>query len=63
MHHLVDNVNIVFESGKILLTIFIDFKKAFDTAEFELLLHRLSDLGMRDNCLQLYRSYLHGRSV
>ena len=48
---------------KFSLTIFIDFKKSFDTIDFELLLRRLSDLGIRDNCLQWFISYLHERSM
>ena len=63
MHHLVDNVNIAFERGKIPSTVFIDFKKAFDTVDFELLLRRLNDLGIRDTCLDWFRSCLHERSM
>ena len=60
---MVDNINIAFESGKIPLTIFIDFKKAVDTVDFELLLCGLSDLGIKDNCLRWFRSYLRGISI
>ena len=63
MHHLVNNIIILFESGKNPLTILIGFKKAFDTVDFELLLRRLSYLGIRDSCLQWFRSYLHGSSM
>ena len=45
------------------MTIFIDFKKAFDTVDFGILLDRLSKLGIRNKCLSWFESYLRGRSV
>ena len=63
VHHLLDVLNNVFESGSTPLTIFIDFKKAFDTVDFELLLERMSHLGIKGNSIDWFRSYLYGRSM
>ena len=63
VHHLLDVLNNVFESGSTPLTIFIDFKKAFDTVDFELLLDRMSHLGIKGNSIDWFRSYLYGRSM
>ena len=63
VHHLLDVINGALEKGLIPLTIFVDFKKAFDTVDFELLLCRLSSLGIKDVCLDWFKSYLYGRST
>ena len=55
-------INIAFESGKFPLTIYTDFKKALNTVDFELFVRRLSDFGIRDNYLHLFRSYLYRKS-
>ena len=43
------------------LKILIDYSKAFDTVNHEILLRKLDCYGVRDNCLQLLRSYLKDR--
>ena len=40
VHSLCDTVNKCFERGEIPLTVFIDFRKAFDTVDFNILLKR-----------------------
>ena len=61
--YLLDCVNSALENNLIPLTIFIDLKKAFDTVDFEVLLKRLRNLGIKDTALSWFRSYLCGRSM
>ena len=42
--------------------VFIDYKKAFDLIDHGLLLEKLKAYGVRDNELDLLRSYLSGRT-
>ena len=62
-YHLMECVNSALERNLNPLTVFIDFKKGFDTVDFNLLLSRLACLGVREKCLDWFRSYLHGRSI
>lgn len=63
VQHLCDFVNQCLNSGKIPLTVFIDFKKAFDTVDFSILLNRLRFLGVKGVCLNWFDSFLKGRSI
>ncbi|XP_065584469.1 uncharacterized protein LOC136043481, partial [Artemia franciscana] len=40
-----------------------DFRKAFDTVDFNTLLSRLSGLGLGSTCVKWFSSYLHGRTI
>ena len=44
------------------LAVFIDFSKAFDSCNHTLLLNKLEAVGVRGQCLQLYKSYLSNRT-
>lgn len=50
-----------FESKSQLDVIFTDFSKAFDTPQFEILLHKLSNIGLNPLFLKWIESYLRGR--
>ena len=45
-----------------ILLIFIDYKKAFDTANLKILLSKLEHYGIRDPVLKLISSYLNHRN-
>ena len=47
VHHLLSFVDNAFENNMIPLTVFVDFRKAFDTVDFNTLLSRLSGLWVR----------------
>ena len=62
---LIDLVNTLMTSldeGKITLGIFIDFKKAFDTINHNILLQKMSHYGVRGITLQWFANYLSNRS-
>ena len=45
------------------MSIFIDIKKAFDTVDYQILLHRMRSLGINGVCLRWFESYLYGMSL
>ena len=49
------------DSGQVPLAIFLDLSKAFDTLDHNILLHKLSFLGIKDMYLHLLRNYLSDR--
>ena len=58
---LVDKVRDALENGEYVLRLFLDFSKAFDTVNHEILFAKLEFLGIRGICLQWLRSYLSNR--
>lgn len=58
---LTSNITKSFNASKPCLCIFIDLSKAFDTVSHQLLLQSLEDVGVRGNCLSLFKSYLADR--
>lgn len=50
------------DKGNEILATFIDLSKAFDCVSHEILLSKLSLLGIRGSCYQWYESYLSNRS-
>ena len=59
---LLDKVTKAMDSGDIVINMFIDPRKAFNTVSHSILLKKLHAYGIRGNMLKLYASYLDGRS-
>ena len=57
-----ERVNSALERNLIPLIVFIDFRKAFDTVDFNLLLSRLACLGVREKCLDWFITFMVGSS-
>ena len=65
-HHalitLVDNITKSLDNGDIVIGIFLDLKKAFDTVNHKILVKNLYHYGIRGNVLKWFESYLTNRS-
>ena len=55
------NLNEAYENKEKLLGLFLDFKKAFDSINHEILFYKLCFYGIRGVALQLFKSYLENR--
>ena len=55
---LVRNITKSFENNEYVLGVFIELKKAFDTVNHEMLLHKLKLYGINGTCLEWFKSYL-----
>ena len=60
---LVRNITKSFEKNEYVLGVFIDLKKAFDTVNHEILLHKLKLYGINGTCLDWFKSYLGNRKL
>jgi len=49
------------DSGKIIGSVLLDLRKAFDLVDHEILLHKLSLYKFSTNTIQFFRSYLSNR--
>ena len=62
---LLDITDFVFESfdnGEIVILVLLDYSKAFDCANHELILAKCKALGFQESALRLLSSYLSNRS-
>jgi len=57
----VDCVNNTLDSKMSMITVFLDFSKAFDTVRHEILIEKLNHMGVRGKALEWFTSYLSGR--
>ena len=62
-HAIISLVEIVnaLDSGKILIGVFLDLKKAFDTVDHCILLEKLYKYGIRGTLWDWFKSYLESR--
>ena len=58
---LVDKILKALHEGEYVLGVFIDFSKAFDTVDHDILLRKLWRYGIRDNTYKWFESYLSNR--
>ena len=59
---LVDKISTALENGEYVLGLFLDFSKAFDTVNHEILFVKLEHYGIRGTALDLFKHYLKDRS-
>ena len=59
--HMTETIRAALDSGKVTCGIFVDFAKAFDTVNHEILLSKLDHYGFRGIINDWFRSYLTGR--
>ena len=59
--HFTDNILTNIDKGLITGTVFIDFSKAFDTVEHDILLNKLEHYGVCSQSLRWFKDYLHER--
>ena len=59
---LMDKLNKALDDGNMVIGVFLDFSKAFDTVDHDILLFKLSHYGIRDNALLWFKSSLSNRN-
>ncbi|CAH2100147.1 unnamed protein product [Euphydryas editha] len=58
---LVTRIKLSIDNKEIVLGIFIDLKKAFDTVSHDIMLRKLNDIGITGRALEIFKSYLANR--
>ena len=58
---LVEKIRKAWQKGSHCLGVFIDFRKAFDTVNHQILITKMERLGIRGTVLKLFKSYLENR--
>ena len=59
---LVDKITESWDTGNIVIGVFLNLKKAFDTVSHDILLKKMYAYGIRGNAFKLLKSYLTGRT-
>ena len=59
--HFTDNVLLNMDSGRLTGAVFLDLSKAFDTVDHNLLLHKLKSVGLSEDTVNWFQSYLANR--
>ena len=59
---LIDRITEALDKGDCVVGTYLDFSKAFDTVNYEILLQKLSMYGIQDIALEWFRDYLTNRS-
>lgn len=63
LENFTDYINGKLNTNKIVITIFIDLKKAFDTINHTILIKRLENIGVRGYTLDWFKNYLKQRKM
>ena len=58
---LMDKITKSLENGEFIIGVFLDFSKAFDTVNHDVLLQKLHHYGIRGSALKWFQSYLSDR--
>ena len=58
---MLENIRNALDNGECAIGIFLDFKKAFDTVNHDILLNKLFNYGIRGIALEWFKSYLSNR--
>lgn len=58
---LITNIKLRIDKKQVVLGLFIDLKKAFDSVSHELLLKKLTDIGIQGSAYKIFKSYLTNR--
>ena len=59
---LVEKVSKALDTGKFVIDVFLDLRKAFDTVNHDILIKKLESYGIRGNILNWLKSYLSNRT-
>lgn len=63
LENFTDYINGKLNTNKLILALFIDLKKAFDTINHQILITRLDNIGIRGNILNWFKNYLNNRTI
>ena len=59
--HFTDNILLNVDSGRLTGAVFLDLSKAFDTVDHNLLLYKLKSVGLSDDTVNWFQTYLTNR--
>ena len=59
--YMIDKISDALENGEYVLGLFLDFSKAFDTVNHDILFLKLEHYGIRGVALDMFKSYLENR--